>query len=134
MINLHLNIQKMSTMKKKVLYSFALIIIVIQAMSIFPLRYEISILNALMVSVYLEIGVVLSAMFRNRHIIVFLIILATNMIGFALRVWLEWGEFSMRRDLTIFNVLSTYIPICITILIGYLLTNVSIENNNVNTD
>ena len=52
------------------------------------------------------------------------------MIGFALRVWLEWGESSMMRDLTISNVLLTYIPICISILIGYLLTTVLIKTNN----
>lgn len=101
-----------------------------EAIFIFPLRYELSILNVGIIYCYFVLGLVLCATTRKKSIVILLVIGFTNMIGLGLRIWLEWGEYSMIRDLTYKNVLLTYIPIITTTFTGYLYTKNVIQRKS----
>lgn len=53
---------------------------------------------------YFYIGIILYGLYKKRPLFVFSITFLLNSLGLLCRVLLEWGEYSMTRDLTKFNV------------------------------
>jgi hypothetical protein len=123
MKDIYTKIQLLSNKKKNELLAIVIIFMIFEAMCIFPLKYELSVSNAVMAYAYFMIGLLLCATIKRKPIIVLLIIITTNMTGFGLRIWLEWGESTMTTDLKLANVLLTYSPIIVVIIIGYLFTS-----------
>jgi hypothetical protein len=130
MQNIYKKIQSFTNKKKKRLLAFAIIFMIFQAIWIFPFKYELSLSYASILYTYFIIGFILCATLKKKLAIVLMTIISTNMLGLCLRVWLEWGEYSMTRDLTVFNVLSTYIPIIAVIAVSYIYTLHYIENES----
>ncbi len=123
-------IELMSKNNKRIVLAIVIFFLIFEAIPIFPLRYELSILNAGIIYCYFILGFALCATTRRKSIVILLGIGFTNMIGLGLRIWLEWGEYSMIRDLTYKNVLLTYIPIITTTFIGYLYTKNFIQRES----
>ncbi len=123
-------IELMSKNNRRIVLAIVIFFLIFEAMFLFPLRYELSILNAGLIYCYFILGFALCATTRRKSIDILLGISFTNMIGLGLRIWLEWGEYSMIRDLTYKNVLFTYIPIIITTFIGYLYTKNVIQRKS----
>lgn len=117
------NFKILSAKNRNVFTSIIIIIVVFEAIAIFPLKYEISLISAILIYVYFGIGLLLHAAYGKNSRIVFLIVFISNTIGFLLRVWIEWGEVNMIHNLNISNILLTYIPLCAMIIAGYLLTD-----------
>ncbi len=111
--------KRLQAMPRKWLFLVIGVFLIFEAIFVFPLQYELSIFNALLVYIYVELGVALSAITTHNTGKVFLAVALLNLVGLGLRTWLEWGEYSMMRDLTIDNVMLTYCPIVIMIYIGY---------------
>lgn len=85
-------VKNLSNKKKNILIIVFSVFLVNVAMWMFPLHLELSMINAAMVIVYLMIGFLLHAVIEKKKIIVTMIVLLTNIMGFLFRVWLEWGE------------------------------------------
>ena len=113
-------IELMSKNNRRIVLSIPILFLIFQAIFIFPLEYEFSLSTAVIIYSYFILGLAFSAITTRKPIAILLGIVFTNMIGLVLRVWLEWGEYSMIRDLTYKNVLLTYIPIITVTFIGYL--------------
>lgn len=92
---------KIQSKSRKKIFALVIFFMTFEAIFIFPLKYELSILNAVMIYCYLMLGFVLCAVTRRHPVIIFLGIVFSNMVGHGLRIWLEWGEYSMIRDLTL---------------------------------
>lgn len=101
--------------------STMVLFLVVEAMALFPLQVEVSFMNGLVFFIYIEIGFILRALFKQQALQGFLIVLAINSVGFMFRVWIEWQEATMMADLTIANVLITYGLITLLMGVGYLL-------------
>lgn len=123
-------IELISKNNRRIMLSIVIFSLIIEAISLFPLSYELSILNVVVIYCYFILGFALCATTRRKSIVILLGIGLTNMIGLGLRIWLEWGEYSMIRDLTYKNVLLTYIPIITTTFIGYLYTKNVIQRKS----
>lgn len=117
------NFEILSAKNRIVFTSIIIVILVFEAIAIFPLKYEISLSSALLIYVYFGIGLLLHAAYGKNKRIVLLISFLSNAIGIIFRAWIEWGEVTMIRNLHISNVLLTYIPLCAMIIAGYLLTD-----------
>lgn len=115
-------IQAVSEGKRKAIYAAVVFFIVFEAIWIFPLKYEISLLNGVMVYVFFMAGFLLRATKRMKWMTVFVLVFSMNMAGLGLRAWLEWGEASMAKNLHAANVFLTYLPIAALTLAGYLYT------------
>lgn len=123
MREIYSNFRILSAKKRKLFTSIIIVFLVIEAIAIFPLKYEISLSSALLIYVYLSMGLLLHAAYGKNSRIVFLIIFLSNAIGIILRAWVEWGEVTMMQNLNISNISFTYIPLCVMITVGYLLTD-----------
>lgn len=123
-------LELMSKNNKRIVLVIVIFFLIFESIFLFPLRYELSLLNAGIVYCYFILGIALCATTRRKSIVILLVIGFTNMIGLGLRIWLEWGEYSLIRDLTYKNVLLTYIPIITTTLIGYLYTKNFIQRES----
>ena len=123
-------IELMSKNHRRIVLAIVIFFMIFEAIFIFPLRYELSILIVCIIYCYFLLGLALCATTRRKSIVILLVIIFTNMIGLGLRIWLEWGEYSMIRDLTYKNVLLTYIPIITTTFIGYLYTKNVIQRKS----
>lgn len=111
----------LSIKKKRILISTMVLFLVVEAMALFPLQVEVSFMNGLVFFIYIEIGFIIRALFKQQALQGFLIVLAINSVGFMFRVWIEWQEATMMADLTIANVLITYGLITLLMVVGYLL-------------
>lgn len=111
----------LSIKKKRILMSTMVLFLVVEAMALFPLQVEVSFMNGLVFFIYIEIGFIIRALFKQQALQGFLIVLAINSVGFMFRVWIEWQEATMMADLTIANVLITYGLITLLMVVGYLL-------------
>ena len=74
------------------------------------------------------VGFVLCAVTVRKPAIILLSILFSNLLGLALRIWLEWGEVTITEGLTPKNVILTYVPVIIITYIGYVYTKMSIKD------
>lgn len=110
----------MSKNIKRIVFTIVIFFLIFEATFLFPLKYELSIMNATLIYCYFILGLALCATTRRKPIVILLGIVFSNMIGLGLRIWLEWGKYSMLRDLTYKNVLLTYIPIVAITFICYL--------------
>jgi hypothetical protein len=123
-------VELMSMNKKRLVLVITIFLLIFEVMFIFPLKYELSLLNAGIIYCYFILGFALCATTRKKSVVILLGIGFTNMIGLGLRIGLEWGEYSMTRDLTYKNVLLTYIPIIATTFISYLYTKNFIQRKS----
>ena len=125
MEKLFLNIQSMSQKKVEI---GILLFIVFESMWIFPLKYEFSLINVVFIYCFFMVGFVLCAVTVRKPAIILLSILFSNLLGLALRIWLEWGEVTIMEALTPKSVILTYVPVIIITYIGYVYTKMSIKN------
>ena len=123
-------IELMSKNNKRIVLAIVIFFLIFEAIFLFPLKYELSFLNAGIIYCFFILGVTLCATTRRKSLVILLGIGFTNMIGLGLRILLEWGEYSMIRDLTYKNVLLTYIPIITTTFTGYLYTKNFIQRES----
>ncbi|MFJ5770143.1 hypothetical protein [Psychrobacillus sp. NPDC093180] len=77
-------------------------------------------LSIAMLVVYFYIGYILFGLFEKRPIVMILFAFIFNSIGLINRILLEWGEYNMIRDLTIFNVTIYLMSIPLYITVVYL--------------
>ncbi|WP_066718040.1 hypothetical protein [Clostridium sp. Marseille-P299] len=123
-------IELMSKNKRRIVLNIVIFFLIFEAIVIFPLKYEFSIMNASIIYCYFILGFALCATTRRKSIVILLGITFTNVIGLGLRILLEWGEYSMIRDLTYKNVLLTYFPIIAITFISYLYTKNVIQRKS----
>lgn len=99
------------------------VFIAFESMFMFPINYSrTGTYNVILLMLCILIGVMQAAIFRSAFIKVLLITTIACMAGFACRVWLEWGEYTMGTELTIFNVLITYVPVIVVLMVSYVAT------------
>ena len=122
MKEMFLNIQSMSQKKIRTLKVVMILSLIFESMWIFPLKYELSLINAGWIYYFFMVGFILCAVTVRKPIIIFLSIILSNFIGLALRVWLEWGEVTITEGLTLNSVFLTYVPVIIITYIGYIYT------------
>ena len=87
---------------------------------IFPISFSYPIYLLVLIVGYFFIGFIFLGLYEKRTFVVFLSAFVLNGIGLSWRVFLEWGEFSMTRDLTVTNVGVHLTAIPIYILLVYL--------------
>ena len=88
---------------------------------LFPIRLTQYIpLSIAMLVVYFYIGLILFGLYEKRPLVMILCTFIFNSIGLLWRIFLEWGEYSMIRDLTILNVTIYLISIPLYIMVVYL--------------
>ena len=117
---LYEKIKEESYQSKKFLSRFLVLYLIVRAFSAFPMLSDTdpAKIGGLLLGSFLA-GAFLYAVITCSTIQIFVILILTNTIGFGLRVWLEWGEYSMMRDLSFITVLLTYVPIILFGFIGY---------------
>lgn len=119
MKEIFLRIQSMSQKRIRILKVVMIFAMIFEAIWIFPLKYELSIFNATIICCYFTVGIILGTVTVRKNVIIILVIIFSVFVGFALRVWLEWGEASMTEALTPKSVFLTYVPVVIVTYIGY---------------
>ncbi len=75
-----------SKSRKRIILTIIVFFIMFEAIFVFPLKYELSVLNAGLIYCYFILGFALCATTRKKSIVSFLGIAFTNMIGLGLRI------------------------------------------------
>lgn len=122
MKELYSQITKLTNKRKNVLLTALIIFIAFEAIWIFPLKYEVSLLNGSLIIAYVFVGIFIGLIQKLNDFIVILTVPVANIIGLGLRIIIEWGEVTVTEELTLFSVLITYIPVIVFIFIGYFYT------------
>jgi len=73
-----------------------------------------------MIYVCYLVGGFIRKLYPNRKSHVVITFFVMNLIGFSFRLWIEWGESSLMRDLTIRNIAIHLILIPLVIVVAYL--------------
>ena len=101
----------------------AVVFLTFTSMFMFPIRYSrTGTLNVVLLLSCILIGVILGAVYRLSWIKVSVLTIISCVVGLGLRIWLEWGEYTLDKELTTLNVLFTYIPIIAVVLVSYFAT------------
>lgn len=114
------NFERIAT-KRKTFTTISYFTLVFLGIMLFPLNtsgYSPLFLSSLVG--YFYIGMIFSGLYGGRAARVFTIAFLLNGIGLCGRILLEWGEYSLMRDLTTFNVGLYLISIPSFIVILYL--------------
>ncbi len=110
--------------RRKVLFKFiAAIFLTYLAVFMFPIRYcRTGSLNLFLLFSSILIGLIFAAVYRLYWGKVLFLTMLSCTVGLGLRILMEWGEYTLDRDLTLINVLTTYIPVIAVIMISYFVT------------
>lgn len=115
---------------RKKIFTFTLIWMVLLGGLLFPIKFVqfIPIYIGMLV-VYFYIAYMLFGLYEKRPLVMIFYAFIFNSIGLLWRVLLEWGEYSMIRDLTILNVMIYLISIPLYITLVYLVLQRLIGRN-----
>lgn len=114
--------QSISRRPKMMKYA-SIIFLIFESIFVFPIRYDkLTMFNLYLLLFFVVIGCVFGALYRAVWYKPLFIVTISSVIGLMFRVWLEWGEVTITVDLTLWNVMMTYIPIIVVVMIGYLLS------------
>lgn len=127
MKEIFLRIQSMSQQRIRTLKVVMILCMIFEAIWIFPLEYEFSIFNAVIIYCFFMVGFILGVVTVRKAVVILLGIIFSNFAGLALRVWLEWGEVTITQGLTPKSVFLTYVPVIIVTYIGYVYAKRKIE-------
>jgi|LGVE01.1.fsa_nt_gb hypothetical protein len=75
-----------------------------------------------MIYVCIQVGIFMSKLYPNKGNYVFFIFFVLNLVGFFIRLWLEWGEFSLMRSLNVTSIAIHLIIIPMIILISFIIS------------
>lgn len=115
---------------RKKIFTFTLIWMVLLGGLLFPIKFVQFIpLYVGMLVVYFYIAYMLFGLYEKRPLLMIFYAFIFNSIGLLWRVLLEWGEYSMIRDLTMLNVMIFLISIPLYITLVYLVIQRLIGRN-----
>lgn len=96
---------EMINRNRKKIFTFIFVWMVLIGGLFFPIRLTQYIpLSLGMLVFYFLVAYFLLGLYEKRPLVMIFFVFLFNSIGLLWRVILEWGEYSMNRDLTIFNV------------------------------
>ena len=106
--------------RRKTFTTIAYVYIVFIGCFMFPIRIgqDNSFLVDMLIG-YFYLTIVLYALYRKRALFVFSITFLLNAIGLLCRVLLEWGEYTITRDLTQLNVVVYLVAIPLVVIFIY---------------
>lgn len=121
---------EMINRNRKKIFTFTFVWIVLNGGLFFPIKLTQYIpLSIGMLVFYFYIAYLLLGLYEKRPLMMFFWVFLFNSIGLLWRVILEWGEYSMNKDLTIFNVAVHLISIPLYITGVYLVLRRLNEKN-----